>query len=40
MDETFTMEKVKIFKIVEWTLSQDIKVWKINMGIIERPKIP
>jgi len=38
VDETPTMEKVKNFTIVEWTLSHDIQVQKINMGTIEDPK--
>jgi hypothetical protein len=38
VDETPTMEKVKILTIVEWTLSHDIQVQKINMGTIEDPK--
>jgi hypothetical protein len=38
VDETPTMEKVKILTIVEWTLSHDTQVQKINMGTIEDPK--
>jgi hypothetical protein len=35
VDETLALEKVKTFQIVEWNLSQDIQIKKINMGIVE-----
>lgn len=38
VDETLALEKVKIFKIAKWTLSQDTQVQKVKMGTIEEPK--
>jgi hypothetical protein len=38
VDEALAMEKVKTLKIAKLTLSQDIQVWKINIGLVEDPK--
>jgi hypothetical protein len=38
VDETLAMEKVKTFQIVEWTLSQEIQIKNINMGMIKDSK--
>ncbi len=38
VDETLAMEKVKTFQIAKWTLSQEIQIKKIDMGIIKDSK--
>jgi hypothetical protein len=34
-DEALALKKVKILRIVEWNLSQDIHIRKFNMGILK-----